>query len=93
MLASVCLYAPAKVACRRRHSVAAGLLRFSFTFFIFLWVLFLLLISFAIGLTFFRMEWTTVKLLRNFTFTNNYNSHTANTCSMLIGGFEIYGGE
>nr|HPG54694.1 hypothetical protein [Smithellaceae bacterium] len=64
-----------------------------FTFFIFLWVLFLLLISFAIGLTFFRMEWTTVKLLRNFTFTNNYNSHTANTCSMLIGGFEIYGGE
>jgi hypothetical protein len=38
-----------------------------FTFFIFLWVLFLLFISFAIGLTFFRMEWTTEKLLRNLT--------------------------
>ena len=38
-----------------------------FSFFIFLWVLFLLLISFAIGLTFFRMEWTTEKLLRNLT--------------------------
>ena len=38
-----------------------------FTFFIFLWILFLLLISFAIGLTFFRMEWTTEKLLRNLT--------------------------
>ena len=35
--------------------------------FIFLWLIFLLLISFAIGLTFFRMEWTTEKLLRNLT--------------------------
>jgi|TARA_B110000902_G_scaffold187680_1_gene212360 uncharacterized membrane protein (DUF485 family) len=35
--------------------------------FIFLWVIFLLLISFAIGLTFFRMEWTSEMLLRNLT--------------------------
>ena len=32
-----------------------------FAGFIFLWLMFLLLISFAIGLTFFRMEWTTEK--------------------------------
>lgn len=38
-----------------------------FAVFIFLWVLLLLFISFAIGLTFFRMEWTTEKLLRNLT--------------------------
>jgi len=38
-----------------------------FTIFIFLWVVFLLFISYAIGLTFFRMEWTTEKLLRNLT--------------------------
>ncbi len=38
-----------------------------FTFFIFLWVVFLLFVSFTIGLTFFSIEWTTEKLLRNLT--------------------------
>ena len=38
-----------------------------FIVFIFLWVMFLLLVSFFFGLTFFRMEWTTEKILRNLT--------------------------
>jgi uncharacterized membrane protein (DUF485 family) len=44
-----------------RHKIKVYML------FILLWVIFLLLISFAIGLTFFRMEWTSEMLLRNLT--------------------------
>jgi len=55
-----------------------------FTFFIFLWVVFLLFISFAIGLTFFRMEWTTEKLLRNLT------EITAQLVGLVVAGIYIW---
>jgi predicted metal-binding membrane protein len=55
-----------------------------FAGFIFLWLMFLLLISFAIGLTFFRMEWTTEKLLRNLT------EIIAQLIGLLIAGIFIW---